>query len=414
MSQKTALVTGCLGQDASYLAELLIEKDYKVIGVRRRSSNPNYENVAAITGHPNFTVVTGDITDYHCVSTLVLEHKPDEIYNLAAQSFVKDSFTQPAHTFESNTIGVLNFLEVLRKENVDASFYQASTSEMFGKNYDEHTYTEINPDHPDNKLTPLDKYKPGEKYHVRKSNGNFADMIHLSSDGINFAAQPFWYKTEKYQDENTAFCPQSPYGIAKLAAHHLVRLYREAYGIKAACGILFNHESPRRGKEFVTRKITDYVGKLGKFLADNESIITGDDYSKKLRLVRTHKNYPKLALGNLDAVRDWGHAKDYVRAQWMILDQKKFQDFVICTGESHTVREFLEIAFSHIGLDYKDYVVVDPKFYRPAEVDYLRGDSSKARRVLGWTPSISFAELVKDMVESDIRRYADDSSETVG
>lgn len=442
--QKTALITGITGQDASYLAEFLLEKDYKVVGLKRRTSSPNYENIAAILDHPNFEIATGDITDYVSVSGLIAEHRPDEIYNLAAQSFVKASFDQPVHTFDVDCLGVLNLLESIRQSprKDEIRFYQASTSEMFGKQYDERTYSVINPDHPDNKITPLEKHPPGEKFDIMKksSNGVFSSAYNLSSDGINFNAQTYWHKSEKYQDEETRFVPQSPYGIAKLAAHHLVRLYRDSYKVQGACGILFNHESPRRGKDFVTRKITDYIGQLvsectirGTGLGNSsvgpngESGISGysgctakqiaeegvdgtffeyngiSPYSWVPHLAR---NFPKLALGNLDAVRDWGHAQDFVEAQYLILQQRYLADFVICTGESHSVREFCDIAFKKVGLNYKDFVVVDPKFYRPSEVDHLHGDCTKAKNQLRWKPRHTFADLVTEMVEADIRRHA--------
>jgi len=370
---KTAIITGVCGQTGSYLAELLLEKGYRVIGVRRRTSAPNNENIENCLQNNNFELVVGDITDYSFVNHIVNKTRyeswennvcvhPLEIYNLAAQSFVKSSFETPFHTFDVDTIGVLNFLEVLKEiPKSEAKFYQASTSEMFGKSFSER----------------------GSKY--------FKGIGCLDGEVIPLP------QYEKYQDENTPFMPQSPYGIAKLAAHHLCRLYRQSYGIHACCGILFNHESPRRGKEFVTRKITDYVGQIAFYINDKENRPNVIDNLKK--------TFTKLKLGNLDSYRDWGHAKDYARAQHLILQQDSPDDFVICMEETHTVREFCDAAFKVIGLDYNDYVEVDPQFYRPSEVDFLRGDCTKAKSVLNWKPEYTFEQLVQEMVSADIERY---------
>ena len=283
---------------------------------------------------PKIKIIEGDITDAFSVSNVIKEEEPDEIYNLAAQSHVGTSFKQPSLTWDVTAGGVLNILEAIRysgRKN-DIKFYQASSSEMFGKNYN-----------------------------LREG---FAEMI-------------------KYQDEKTPFMPQSPYAIAKLAAHHLVRNYRDSYGIFACSGILFNHESERRGEKFVTRKITKWIG---------EFVASGMD-----------KDFPALRLGNLDAKRDWGHAEDYVRGMWEMVQHETPNDYVVATGETHSVREFLDIAFRHIGIDdWDDFVVIDPEFYRPAEVDYLLGIPAKAKRVLGWEPEISFQQLVERMVDSDV------------
>ena len=283
---------------------------------------------------PKIKIIEGDITDAFSVSNVIKEEEPDEIYNLAAQSHVGTRFKQPSLTWDVTAGGVLNILEAIRysgRKN-DIKFYQASSSEMFGKNYN-----------------------------LREG---FAEMI-------------------KYQDEKTPFMPQSPYAIAKLAAHHLVRNYRDSYGIFACSGILFNHESERRGEKFVTRKITKWIG---------EFVASGMD-----------KDFPALRLGNLDAKRDWGHAEDYVRGMWEMVQHETPNDYVVATGETHSVREFLDIAFRHIGIDdWDDFVVIDPEFYRPAEVDYLLGIPAKAKRVLGWEPEISFQQLVERMVDSDV------------
>jgi len=326
---KTAIVTGITGQDGSYLAELLLEKDYTVIGLHRRSSINNFERINHLFKNPNFKLEECDLTDPSRITNIVSNYQPHEIYNLAAQSHVGTSFKQPTTTFEINTIGVTNILEAIRSTSSSAKFYQASTSEMFGKNID------------------------------------------IDKNGIS------------YQNEQTYFIPQSPYGIAKLAAHNMVNIYRSGYGVFGCCGILFNHESPRRGENFVTRKITKYIGQL----------LAG-------------KTTDTLKLGNLNAHRDWGHAKDYVEAMYLMLQNDIPDDYVIATGETHSIYEFLKIAFDYVNLDYTKYIEIDPNLYRPAEVDYLRGVSDKARTVLNWQPKYSFLDLVKDMVDSDIKYYA--------
>ena len=328
-----AIIFGITGQDGSYLAELLLEKGYEVIGVTRRVSVPTLNRITHIL--PKIKIIEGDITDAFSVSNVIKEEAPDEIYNLAAQSHVGTSFKQPSLTWDVTAGGVLNILEAIRYSGRkdDIKFYQASSSEMFGKNYN-----------------------------LREG---LAEMI-------------------KYQDEKTPFMPQSPYAIAKLAAHHLVRNYRDSYGIFACSGILFNHESERRGEKFVTRKITKWIG---------EFVASGMD-----------TEFPALRLGNLDAKRDWGHAEDYVRGMWEMVQHETPNDYVVATGETHSVREFLDIAFRHIGIDdWDDFVVIDPEFYRPAEVDYLLGIPAKAKRVLGWEPEISFKQLAERMVDSDVQ-----------
>ena len=326
---KIAIVTGATGQDGSYLSELLLDKGYTVVGLRRRSSSEKgLERIEHLLNNDNFKLVEADITDSGCVNSLISEYMPHEVYNLAAQSHVGTSFKQPSYTSQVNLQGPINFLEAIRLLSPSTKFYQASTSEMFGKNYEV-----------------------------------FADT--------------------KYQKETTPFVPQSPYAVAKLAAHEMVRIYRESYELFACCGILFNHESERRGENFVTRKITKWIG---------EFVASGQD-----------EDFPALRLGNLDAHRDWGHAQDYVEAMYMMLQQDEPEDYVIATSETHSVREFLTEAFNEIGIsNLEPYVVIDPEFYRPCEVDWLLGHTGKARQQLGWRPKVSFPELVQRMVRSDI------------
>ena len=330
-----AIIFGITGQDGSHLADLLLGKGYQVVGVCRRSSTDNTQRISHILKNEKLQLIQGDITDAHSINKILKEHADvDEIYNLAAQSHVAVSFKQPALTWDITGKGCLNILEsIVSNELLGVRFYQASSSEMFGRNYD-------------------------------------------TRDCLTTVA-------EKYQNEETKFMPQSPYAIAKCAAHHLTRLFREGYGLHSSAGILFNHEGPRRGETFVTRKITKWIGDFVKSGRDPE--------------------FPKLRLGNLEAFRDWGYAGDYVEAMWMMLQQDCPEDYVICTGETHTIREFLDVAFKHVDIDdWSEYVVQDPEFYRPAEVDYLRGDSTKANQKLGWKPRHSFDDLVKMMVDHDI------------
>ncbi|MBE0566373.1 MAG: GDP-mannose 4,6-dehydratase [Krumholzibacteria bacterium] len=313
---KRALITGITGQDGSYLADHLLEQGYEVFGMVRRSSTETLGRVAHLQDRVEF--LQADLLDQASLDRAVQDAAADEIYNLAAQSFVPTSWSQPSLTGEFTGLGVLRLLESVRKLDPRARFYQASSSEMFGK------VREV----PQNELTP--------------------------------------------------FHPRSPYAVAKTFGHHITVNYRESYGLYAVSGILFNHESPRRGREFVTRKITDAVARIKLGLAG------------------------ELRLGNLDAQRDWGYAGDYVRAMHLMLQQPEPGDFVIATGRTHSVREFLEIAFGHAGLKWEDHVVQDPRYMRPAEVDQLRGDAGKARRELGWEPTVSFEQLVTMMVDSDL------------
>ena len=316
--RKTALITGITGQDGSYLAELLLDKGYDVVGVVRRTSHDSYERIGHLLDRLH--IVPADLLDQHSLTTVVKDAKPDEIYNLAAQSFVPTSWTQPVLTGEFTALGVTRLLEAVRLAHPEARFYQASSSEMFGK------------------------------------------------------------AVETPQRETTPFYPRSPYGVAKVYGHWITVNYRESYGLYAVSGILFNHESPRRGLEFVTRRVTHGAARIAR------------------------GKVSELRLGNLEARRDWGYAGDYVEAMWRMLQQPAPQDYVIGAGETHTVRELCQIAFAHVGLDWEQYVQVDPSFVRPAEVDVLLADPSKARRELGWRPSVGFADLVRMMMDADLAR----------
>ena len=313
-----ALITGVTGQDGSYLAELLLAKGYEVVGVVRRTSHDSYERIGHLLDR--IDIRPADLLDQHSLTVVLQEVQPDEVYNLAAQSYVPTSWTQPVLTGEFTALGVTRILEAIRLVHPKARFYQASSSEMFGK------------------------------------------------------------AMETPQRESTPFYPRSPYGVAKVYGHWITVNYRESYGLYAVSGILFNHESPRRGIEFVTRKVTDGAARI------------------KLGLAK------ELRLGNLDARRDWGFAGDYVEAMWRMLQRPEPRDYVVGSGITHSVREFVEIAFGHLGLDWKKHVVEDPRFFRPAEVDLLQADPSLARRELEWAPTVSFEELVRIMVDADLKR----------
>jgi GDPmannose 4,6-dehydratase len=315
-----ALITGVTGQDGSYLAEFLLDKGYEVVGMVRRTSHHSYERIDHLLDR--IEIVAADLLDQHSLTVVLQDVRPDEVYNLAAQSFVPTSWSQPVLTGEFTALGVTRILEAIRLVHPKARFYQASSSEMFGK------------------------------------------------------------VTETPQRESTPFYPRSPYGVAKVYGHWITVNYRESYDLFAVSGILFNHESPRRGIEFVTRKVTDGVARI------------------KLGLAK------ELHLGNLEARRDWGYAGDYVEAMWLMLQQSAPDDYVVGTGETHSVRELVEIAFRHVGLDYRQHVVSDPRYYRPAEVELLLADPGKARRELGWKPKVSFEELVTMMVDADLKRLS--------
>lgn len=358
---KKALIFGITGQDGSFLGELLLLRGYDVYGVTRRVSVDTTQRISSIL--PDITILEGDITDRFCVSNVINKVRPDEIYNLAAQSHVATSFTQPSLTWEVVANGCLNILEALRSLDLclKVKFYQASSSEMFGRNYS------------------------------------------VDAEG------------NKYQDEDTSFKPQSPYAVAKLAAHHLVDNYRRSYGVFGCSGILFNHESERRGEQFVTRKITKWISEFVRWKesipndclfsnsVDGDSIQCWKINGPNIDDQHLVSEFKKLRLGNLDARRDWGHAEDYVRAMWLMLQQDKADDYVISTEKTHTVRDFLDVSFNVVGVkDWSNLVVIDPLFYRPSEVDYLLGKCTKAKELLGWSPSVSFEELARRMVEHDI------------
>jgi GDPmannose 4,6-dehydratase len=358
---KVAAISGVTGQDGSYLAELLLSKGYFVIGFSRRVSVDTSERIKHLLTNTNFQFEEGDICDPLYITELLTKYRVEEFYNLAAQSHVHTSFSQPVVTTEIDYLGPLNILNCIKSLSPQTRFYQASTSEMFGDEYDVYEGIEIT----------------------------------IGDENINCPV--------KYQDERTPFSPQSPYAIAKLAAHHAVRLYRESYGLFTCSGILFNHESPRRGEKFVTRKITKWIGDYVKWQnkPNVDKIIVDED---KDYILSTDEKFPKLRLGNLDACRDWGHAKDYVRAMWMMMQNDKPDDYVVATGESHTIREFLDEAFFAMNYDgdWEDLVVIDPKFYRPAEVDYLNGVYDKIETTLDWKPEYAFEDLVAEMVEEDL------------
>ena len=317
---KRALITGINGMDGSHIADLLLEKGYEIYGMERRTSSPNRTNTSHLEG--KITFVNGDLTDQNSLLRCLKESQPDEVYNLGSQSFVGESWNTPEQTGDVTGLGVLRMLEAIREYNKDVKFYQASSSEMFGR------------------------------------------MV------------------ENPAKETTPFYPRSPYGVAKLYGHWITKNYRESYDMFACSGILFNHESERRGVEFVTRKITDGVARIHLGLQD------------------------KITLGNLDAKRDWGYSPDYVEVMWLMLQQDIPDDYVVATGETHSIRKFLSIAFNQIGIDdYEKYIEIDKRYMRPAEVEYLRGDSSKAREVLGWKPKTSLEEMISKMVDNDIKKY---------
>jgi len=359
MDNKTALIFGCTGMDGSHLSDMLCDKGYNVIGVKRRSSTNTTQNLTYALNQPNFTLIEGDICDPSSVNNIISIYKPHECYLMAAQSHVATSFNQPSYTFQVNAVGPLYVLEAIRLYSPATRLVQASTSEMFGNNYST----------------------------TKKWNG----MI-PAYDIRDIIDDEDYTVTEKFQDENTSLSPNSPYAVAKVATHHLIRVYREAYGLHCSAAISFNHESSRRGENFVTRKIT-------KWIADNLDNIAYPKF--------TENPIEYLKLGNIDAVRDWGYSPDFCEAFFQILQQDVPDDYVICTGESHTVREFLEEAFTYIGQDYTRFVQIDQDLYRPNEVPFLCGKYDKIKNKLGWEPKVKFKELVQIMVDSDIINHND-------
>lgn len=343
-----AIITGITGQDGSHLADLLLEKNYEVVGISRRCSVDTTCRIKHLLNNERFKLIEGDITDVSSVINIFKDNEDvDEVYNLAAQSHVASSFNQPALTWDITGKGCLNLLQSLVDLSMtNVKFYQASSSEMFGSSYD------------------------------------------INESG------------EKYQNENTKLMPNSPYAIAKCAAHYSVRLFRDAYNLHASSGILFNHEGPRRGENFVTQKIIKWIADFIKWERKQGS--------KELSFMKDHivcngNTFPKLRLGNLNAYRDWGYAGDYVEAMWLMLQQEKADDYVVCTGKTHTISEFLDLSFNYANLpNWKDFVVIDKSLYRPSEVDYLRGDCSKAKENLGWLPKHDLEGLVKLMMDAKL------------
>ena len=365
--QGKAIIFGVTGQDGSHLTDLLLSKGYDVTGVARRCSVDTTQRIKDRLGCPHFHLVQGDITDVHSVMSILKDNEDvDEVYNLAAQSHVGVSFKQPGLTWDITGKGCFNILQsIVDLDMFGCRFYQASSSEMFGGSYD---------------IDPIDG--------------------------------------SKYQNEETKFLPRSPYAIAKCAAHYATRLFREAYGLHASTGILFNHEGPRRGENFVTRKITKWVGEFIHWRKTHdvapEQLVDCEDeiYIPERELDQTsHLRLPKLRLGNLEAYRDWGYAEDYVMAMWLMLQQDESDDYVICTGETHTIKDLLNYTFGCVGIENWDrFVVIDPEFYRPAEVDYLRGDYSKAKTKLGWEPTHGLEDLINIMMEHDLDETIQDIS----
>ena len=345
-----AIITGITGQDGSHLADLLLEKNYEVIGVARRCSVDTTERIKHLSNCTKFKLIEGDVTDVSSVINIFKNNdNVDEVYNLAAQSHVGVSFTQPALTWDVTGKGCLNLLQCLVDLNMShVKFYQASSSEMFGSSYD------------------------------------------VDRNGV------------RYQNEQTKLMPNSPYAIAKTAAHYAVRIYRNAYGIHASSGILFNHEGPRRGENFVTQKIINWIAEFKKWLAYTSLDGFPIDYTDN-HIVIHRESFPKLRLGNLKASRDWGYAGDYVKAMWLMLQQDKPDDYVICTGHTNTIEDFLDESFGYAGLEnWNKFIVIDKEFHRPCEVDYLRGDCSKAKQVLGWKPECNLQGLVKMMLDAKL------------
>jgi GDPmannose 4,6-dehydratase len=346
-----AIIFGITGQDGSHLADLLLSKNYNVIGVTRRTSSDNTSRIKHILDNNKFQLVEGDITDTYSINNILSSYENvDEVYNLAAQSHVGTSFKQPGLTWDITGKGCMNILQsIVDLKKFDIRFYQASSSEMFGSSF---------------------KYD------------KFGNM---------------------YQDEDTKFLPNSPYAISKCAAHYSVRLYRDAYGLHASSGILFNHEGPRRGDNFVTKKITNWIKSFKKWMKEYNLKMEYLCFTDTNILGLYDQSFPKLSLGNIDAYRDWGYAGDYVEAMWLMLQQENPDDYVICTGETHTVAEFVDIAFNYVSIpEWRNLIYIDPELFRPSEVTFLRGSSDKAKNKLGWKPRHNLEDLVKMMIDEKI------------
>lgn len=351
---KTAIILGATGMDAATLTPFLLDKGYKVIGVKRRTSTNTTGRIIEYLDNPNYVLEEGDILDLSSMNSLVNKYKPDELYLLAAMSQVGVSFNQPAYTFMCDAVGPLNIFEAIRVFSPQTKVYFAGTSEEFGNNY-----------------TNDDTFFP----------------------------------VKKVQSLETPFSPCSPYAAAKCAAHYLAKVYRESYGLFISVGVLFNHEGELRSEEFVTRKITQWIGKYKNWHDNHLSITDKINFTEKEIIYTCGEKFPKLRLGNIDSFRDWSHSEDMVRGMWLILQQDKPDDFLLASGEAHTVREFLSVAFGHIGIkNWEDYVYIDPEFFRPNDVVYLCGKADKAEKILGWKPTIKFNELVTRMVEADIAK----------
>lgn len=343
---KKALLFGANGQDGSYMTELLLERGYRVIAVIRRSSTNTTERLKNVKTNPNVEIIEGDITDPSSITGIISKYVPEYCINFAAQSHVHTSFEMPAFTFQVNTIGVLNILEAIRHYSKHTKFITMSTSEQFGSNYD------------------------------------------VDEKG-------------KYQDEKTRFSPNSPYAVSKLAAFELCKVYKKSYRVSSCLMLCHNHESPRRGENFVTKKITKYIGQLVNHIELEKERYNAGQYWEPADLLG--KSFPRLRLGNIHTIRDWSHAKDICEAIYLVMQEEEDDYYVVSSGEGHTVEEFLSAAFGLAGLNWKDYVVIDPQFYRPCEVEYLQGRSDKIRKKLGWSPRYDFETLVKEMVEYDIK-----------
>lgn len=379
---KKAVIFGITGQDGSYLAELLLEKNYEVFGVHRRTASPNFDRLRNVVDNPNFELICGDVTDSGSVTRIFNDIKPDEIYNLAAQSHVGISFKEPSHSIDVTMNGVVVILEAalnMYRDGLTPRIYQASSSEMFGDGV--------------------------SQFQAWKNTCDCAKGIGITRHDAYFGElNP--EEGELFQDESTHMRPQSPYAIAKLGAHHMCGLYRRSYGMHISCGILFNHSSPRRGENFVEKKITNWIRMFRERVSHYKfgfSLISNDGKNILIQSPFEDDNMeiPMLRLGNLEAKRDIGHAKDYVRGMYEMLQQETPDDYVLCTGETHSIKEILEEAFSYVIVDWEHCVVQDPKFMRPSEVPHLNGKCNKANNKLNWQPTITFKEMIKEMVYAE-------------